>query len=61
MSYFGVVVSGVGSLHAAGGVAATLQALAAAPVLTMAAPVAGVAATIAVAEVVRRQIVRSKL
>ena len=38
MSYFGTVVSGVGTLHAAGGVAATLQTIAAASVTTVAVP-----------------------
>ncbi len=39
MSTFGTVISGVGTIHAAGGVAATLQATSAALVTTKAAAI----------------------
>jgi len=43
MSTFGTVVSGVGTIHAAGGIAATLASFSAAPILI---PVALVGAVI---------------
>ncbi|KAJ0390584.1 hypothetical protein P43SY_012073 [Pythium insidiosum] len=43
MSYFGTVVSGVGTIHAAGGVAATLQYTAATYATTSAAAMGGAA------------------
>ena len=42
MSMFGTVISGVGTIHAAGGVAATLQATSAALVSVKAATIGGV-------------------
>ncbi|CAN0133863.1 unnamed protein product [Ectocarpus fasciculatus] len=49
MSYFGVIIPGIGTMHAIGGVAATLQSFATTSAVTSGAVGASVAATSAIA------------